>query len=532
MTVADRLARLLREAGIREIYGLPGGENLALLDTMRSNGLRFVLAHHETSAIFMADATARLRRRPSACLTTLGPGAANAVPGITHAFLDRSPVLLITAQNSAPWSGTHSHQRLDLSSLFQPITKASLQVSCRNVDTIFRAALQTAKSGRPGPVHLSLSTERAESAVNSRPASYQRPPLFQPDGDSQQQIIELFRKAKRPTIVVGLGLEPETPYDALRRLAERAMAPVITTPKAKGALNEGHLLSAGTIGLTHDDPAYRLLNRSDCILAVGFDVVELVKPWQHAAPLIWLSRWSNEDPRLPAAAEWVGPLSPILDALADADYSPGNGWGVSAVEACIERAAVARSMQPQPAGEPLGPAFVLKAIREHAPDDAIVATDVGAHKIMAALQWPCFRPNSYLVSNGLSIMGYGLPAAMAAAICRPDNVVVALIGDGGLAMSLGELRILSELKSPVIVVVFRDDALELIRSKQRKRELLAYGTTFTGPKLSQIAAAYGLSFYRPTTVRQCASFTKMAIEGGRPALMEVLVDTAGYPTAA
>ena len=121
---------------------------------------------------------------------------------------------------------------------------------------------------------------------------------------------------------------------------------------------------------------------------------------------------------------------------------------------------------------------------------------------------------------------------LAAAICRPDNVVVALIGDGGLAMSLGELRILSELKSPVIVVVFRDDALELIRSKQRKRELLAYGTTFTGPKLSQIAAAYGLNFYRPTTVRQCASFTKMAIEGGRPALMEVLVDTAGYPTAA
>ncbi|UCG22826.1 MAG: thiamine pyrophosphate-binding protein [Chloroflexota bacterium] len=530
--VADRLVRLLAEAGIREIFGLPGGENLAILEAIRSHGLRFVLAHHESSAVFMADATSRLLRRPSACLATLGPGAANALPGIAHAFLDRSPVLLITAQHSATWTGSHSHQRLELRSLFRPVTKASLQATSGNVDALLRAALQTAQSGRPGPVHVCLSAEDAESNVRTNRVSYPEQSGFQPDEATRRRIVEIFREANRPAIVVGLGLEPETPYDILRQLAERANAPVITTPKAKGALNDDHPLSAGTIGLTHEDPAYRLLDESDCILAVGLDVVELVRPWRQSAPLIWLARWPNEDPKLRAVAEWVGPLSPILKALGETQYATGDTWGVFAVMDYVRQKTSSWPDRSSPFEGRVAPTLALEAIRENTPDDAFLVTDVGSHKILAALEWPCFRPNSYLVSNGLSIMGYGLPAAVAVAISRPGSVVVALLGDGGLAMSLGELRTLAEVDSPVIVVVLRDDALELIRSKQYQRGFRPFGTTFAGPDLRPIAAAYGLSYHYAASARQCASHTRVAVRSGRSALIEVPVDVAGYPTAA
>jgi acetolactate synthase-1/2/3 large subunit len=525
-TVADRLADLFFDAGLRIIFGLPGGENLALMDSFRRRGHRFVLAHHEASAVYMADAAARLNRQPSLCLATLGPGAANAIAGIAHAHLDRSPVILVTAQDTPKQGGVHSHQRLDLKLLFEPITKASLQVTPGNVDDSFHAALRICQSGRPGPVHLGLAGDVATQPVTTDRRVFAHTGTFIRDDASAERISQILSQCDRPAIVVGLGLEPESPYDTLRQLAERIGAPVITTPKAKGAIREDHPLAAGTIGLTYDDLAYQILDESDLILAIGLDVVELVRPWQHAASLIWLARWPNADPGIPAAAEWVGPLQPILKYLSDRAISSESDWSRTA----MDQISAGNNIDIQKATEPgrVQPGLALDAIRQNTPADVIVVTDVGAHKIFAALHWPSYRPNSYLVSNGLSIMGYGLPAAIAAGMLRPERVVLALIGDGGLAMSSGELRLLAGLNSTVIITVFRDDSLELIRSKQERLKMPAYGTTFAGPDLRRIAAGYRLAHYQATTAAQCANATKAAANGGRPALIEVLVDVTGY----
>ena len=316
-TVAEVLARALNGAGIPRLFGLPGGETSQALDAFRREGLPFVLARHEAAAAFMAAATARLTRSVGACLTTLGPGAANVVVGLAHAYLDRSPVILVTGQMADRLRPGHTHQFLDLQALYAPISKASLQLTPANVQQKVAHALVLARQGRPGPVHLQLTNEDAV-----RPAEPEGPGAGRQTVLAQEAALnaamEVLGRARRPVLICGLGLEPEGPYREVLSLAEALHSPVITTPKAKGALPAAHPLSAGVIGLTQTDPAYAVLQEADCVLAVGFDPVELVRPWGHPAPLLWIAPWENADPALPAAAEIVGGLAPALIRLMDA----------------------------------------------------------------------------------------------------------------------------------------------------------------------------------------------------------------------
>ena len=331
-TVAEAIAERLHSSGVRVVFGLPGGETAEMLDAIRQQGIRFVLVHSESAAVFMADALARLTGIPGVCLATLGPGATNIVTGVAHAFLDRSPIIVITAQKPQYLLPDYTHQVLNLHQLFEPITKASVSVAAANVYESVENALALAQLGRPGPVHLQLSNE--EAAV---PVAETVPPVVTSNSRREDPAPEqlriarnMIRSAKRPVVLAGLGLEPERPYAALRRFAEKCNAPVLVTPKAKGCLSDEHPLAAGTIGLTHSDPAYALLDEADCIIAVGFDVVELVKPWNHPAPLIWVASWANQDPVLPAEVELIGAIGPILNRLVAANGVPPD-WGAARV---------------------------------------------------------------------------------------------------------------------------------------------------------------------------------------------------------
>jgi acetolactate synthase-1/2/3 large subunit len=329
-------------------------------------------------------------------------------------------------------------------------------------------------------------------------------------------------------IVAGVGLEPEQPYAALCELAESTGAPVIVTPKAKGALPADHPLAAGVIGLTRSDPAYELLDEADAIIAVGLDVVELVKPWQQPQPLVWLAPWPNVEPRLAAVAELVGPLAANLRQLADSAINADPSWGAMRV-ARLHQALSARPLPAAAAGR-LRPQQVLQSLRQFAPRDLLVATDVGSHKILAGLTWPALAPNRYLVSNGLSCMGYALPAAIAASLALDRQPTVALTGDAGLAMVMGELALIHELQTPVIVLVFNDAALDLIRSAQVRARRPAFGTEFSNPDFVQVAAAYGIEGERVQDEAGCAAAVERALAAGRPYLIEALIDPVSYPT--
>jgi len=528
-TVAEVLAQTIREAGIDTVFGLPGGENAEVLDALRRQEIEFVLVRSESSGVFMADATARLTGKPSVALATLGPGAANAYCGMANAYLDRAPVLLITAQSDSRTLDIYTHQVIDLQACFKPVAKMTRELTNENTRQTVEEALRLTMAGRPGPVHLGISTFMAGQAVLEDDA--EAAPAAPAENASAPDIgatRAFLANAKRPIIVTGVGLEPEKPYQAIRQLAEAAGAPVIVTPKAKGAISDDHPLSVGTFGLSQTDPPYEIVNESDCIVAVGFDVVEMERLWDQPQAIIWVAPWKNEDPVVPAVKhEFVGPMTPVLEQLAQADFAPSPDWGEARVAAFHE--VQAQITLPEPAAGRLLPQTVLDVIRRHVPRQTVIATDVGAHKIFSGLAWPTYTPNSYLLSNGLSSMGIGLPAAMAAARVTKETAVC-ITGDGGAAMVMGELGLLRDLDLPVIMVVMNDNALDLIRSAQVRRGKPVYGTEFANPDFAKIADAYDLDFYRVASEAECVEAVKSAAASEHPTLIEALIDPIGYPT--
>lgn len=527
-SVAEVLISALAEAGIDNVFGLPGGEAVGVLDSIRQSEIDFTLVHHESSAAFMASATARLTGQPSACLATLGPGSTNIVTGIAHAYLDRSPVIVITAETPQQVLPAHTHQVIDLEALFNPITKASLRLTPDGAYETVRKAIALATTGRPGPVHLRISNDVAAAEASARGAVNAQPNYEAEDIDMLQKARQLVSNSKRPILVAGLGLEPEGPYDEILQFAEAVRAPVIVTPKSKGAISDEHPLAAGTIGLTRSDPVYEVLDQADCVIAVGFDVVELVRPWEHSSHLVWIASWVNQDPELPTAAELIGLMGPALQYLAEAESHADEGWGEEIVAAHRHK-----NLSLQSAGtgsDSIPPQTVLRVLRDEVGRDALITTDVGSHKILACLEWLAYVPNRFLVSNGLSSMGYSLSAAIAAGLALQETSIVCTVGDAGLTMSMGELATLARLEVPVTVVVFKDHALDLIRSHQIRVGRPTFGTEFAAPDFVHIAEAHGIPAEKVSSEDALVESVRRFVPSMRPALIEAVIDPSTYPT--
>ena len=527
-SVADYFAETLIREGVERVYGLPGGENVEILDAIRRSGIDFILARNESSACFMAATDARLKGTIGVALTTLGPGAANAAAGLAHAHLDRAPVLLITAANDPAFVGKHTHQVIDLKSVFRPICKLSAELTAANAANAIGGALTLARQNRPGPAHIALHNRVAAQAVEGEARAPSSRAVSNRSATDIGGAQDLLRDKRRPIIIVGLGLEPDHPYQQIRALAESLHAPVIDTPKSKGALSAEHPLFAGTIGLTRDDPVYELLDEADCVLAVGFDVVELVKPWDYKKPLIWIANWSNHDPPIACDLDLIGNIAETLSGFGKLQAQSAPSWGAERVRRLRE--ALSRRPLPKPASGRILPQTFLASLRANTHDDVIVTTDVGSHKIFAALEWPARRPNRYFVSNGLSAMGFGLSSAIAAAE-RSRQAVVCITGDAGLAMVMGELGLLVERRLPVLIALMNDSALDLIRAAQLRRGRPAFGTEFLNPDYAYIAQAHGIAYRRAASTVECDAAIRMFFARKAPMLLDVMIDPIGYPTS-
>ncbi len=532
-TVAQQLAESQKASGIDKVFGLPGGETVELLDEVRRHDIDFVLVRNESSAVFMADSYAQVTRKPAVCMVTLGPGAANAVMGTAHSYLDRTPVIIITAQKPDSQLIGYTHQIVDLQALYAPITKASIKVTALNASTVINEALTIAVSGRPGPVHLQLASDEAAKTVDEaedtpvKTVSFD-PVTVMPDSADIQRAKQLIQSAERPVIVVGLGLEPQAPYTELLAFAEALYAPVITTPKAKGAIPSDHPFYAGTIGLTRNEAVGRLLNEADCILAIGFDVVELVQKWNYSGALIWISGWVNEDPVLPTTLELIGNIAHILSRLTDLPPSSRDFWITMHVS--LFKHDQESDTLPNPIPGRLSPQGVLRIMREQTEPDAFLAVDVGSHKIFSSVEWQVNTPNRFLVSNGLSSMSYALPAAIGAIEASPESQALCLTGDAGLAMNIGELGVMTDRSLPVVVILLNDGAIDLIRSHQRRAGKQVFGTEFTPPNYCDAATAFGLRACRVESDEDFAEALSAYLTERGPALIEVMLDPSSYPT--
>jgi acetolactate synthase-1/2/3 large subunit len=510
--LADAIARGLAAAGTRVLYGVPGGgNNLELVGACERAGLRFVLVHGETAAAIMAGIDGELTGAPGACVVTRGPGVASAVNGAAQALLDRQPMLLIS--DAVPFSDRAriSHQRLDQDALLQPVSKWSVSIGVDGADEAIAAAITIACRPPQGPVHIAF--------VPDTP----RPTLLGPlpvelagDRDGARRLLAA---SERPVLAIGVGARRAK--RALRALLEHAPWPVLATYKAKGLVPESLPNAAGLLtGATIESP---VLERADLIVGVGLDPVELIPAaWPYSAPLLALGEWAVADRYFTPDVELVGPLDELLELVSrhlTRDAGPA-------------RARMQRLKDDDTLRVPtsaLAPHEVVDLTRELAPPGTIATVDAGAHMLVAMPLWEVDEPGETLISSGLATMGFALPAAIAAAIARPDRQVVCLVGDGGLGMTLAELETLARLGLAVLVVVFNDSALSLIRIKQAdvghggEAAVRYRDTDFAG-----IAGAVGIPSRHVSDAAELRAALDEAFAARGPYLIDAVVDPSGY----
>ena len=529
-TCAEVLARALHDLGVRTVFGLPGGENVRILDALRYQGIEFVLVRNESSAAYAASARWTLTGELQACLTTLGPGITHAVAGVGHLWLDRAGVVVISACTAEESGPMHTHQVLDQAHLMAPMVKAHMAVAPDNVRTV-RDVCTLATEGRPGPVYVQISNEVAgRPAVGGESVDFESQASVSRvlDRDGLAKALALTANAHRPLVVVGLGARASSLRTAVQALAGALQAPIITTPKAKGIVPDSSPLAAGVIGLTRTDPVYELLEQADLVIAIGFDVVELVLPWEFEGALVWVAEWPNVDPPLPADVELTGDVAGHLDVLAKGAES-AQGWGDTHFHAFRREHTV-----PAPkttVEDRVSPQAVMRSLRRHSDPDAIMTVDVGSHKIHFSLDWPTHDVSGFLLSNGLSCMGFGLAGAIGAATLDLGRQVICVIGDGGLAMCGGELGLLRELGANVKVVVMQDGALDLIRSAQLRAGSPVHGTEYgVSVDHTRLAAAYGIPALRVMDDGSLDDAVRAACSRDGSYLIEVMLDPVSYPT--
>jgi acetolactate synthase I/II/III large subunit len=535
-TCAEVLAATLRDAGVERMFGLPGGEVLDFIAAGRKLGIEFILTRHEAVAALIADAAGQIARTPAVCVSTLGPGAMNLTLGVANAFLDRSPLIAITATISSAARPYATHQQLDLNAVFRPFTKYSVTLDGVDTATVVRTAWRTAIEPRFGPVHLALPSDigRQVDHQTQDPASVSIAPkaLTHASAEELDAMAEAIARARRPVVILGLDLNPYVDPPAVRRLVEALGVPVFVTPKAKGIFPEDHPLFFGVCGgLAADALIVDFFSRSDLLVGVGFEPVESDKIWHQTMKLVSIAPVTIASGKFEPELELLGDVSANLGALAQRRFGPYEWTRDDERRFRDELEVILRGGDRQHEKEPaagLSALAVTRCLRDLYPPDTIVTTDVGSIKLLVSQAWKSTRPLTFLESNGLSAMGYALPAAMAAKLAMPDQPVLCTMGDGGFGMVFADLETCVRRHIPFVTVVYNDDALSLIQVAQERRGHEDYGVRYGRVDFAAASAALGAWSRRVSTLDELVAAVKEAQSIDKPAVIEVPIDPAEY----
>jgi acetolactate synthase-1/2/3 large subunit len=524
---AELIVETLRAAGVSHGFGIPSGNVLPLLDAMRRRGLPYVLTAHEGSAAFAADVMGRMTGVPGLCIATLGPGATNLTTGVGNAYLDRSPLLAITCNVPTAQLGRRIQMAIDHHALFRPITKATLALRAGRVASVLVEALDVALSEPMGPVHLDLPEDVAQAPATEDPppipTGRRRPP---PAAPSMRRAAEVLRAARRPVVVVGASAMRMRDPTLLRALIERHRLPFASTTMAKGLVSEDHPLALGCIERARRQVQRELLRSADLVIGLGYDVVEVeYEAWIGRVPLLSIDVDPvDADGSVAIAHEVVGDLDAALAWLA-ALPPLAPEWPADLATRHRER--FQRALRPPLHG--FGPHHAIDVVRAVLPPDGILAFDVGAHTHQIASQWTTPAPRRFLITNGWSSMGFGLPAAIAAKLACPAQPVVALIGDGCFQMTAGEVAVARRLGLALPIVVLDDGWLSLIQVKQVRRGLDVYGTDLGETPLAEPPAHYfGVPAVAARTADDLARALGRALAADHPTVIEAKVDPRPY----
>jgi acetolactate synthase-1/2/3 large subunit len=534
MNNADLIVATLKAAGIARGFGIPSGNVLPLIEAMRRGGIDFVLTAHEGSAGFAADVTGRLTGAPGFCLATLGPGATNLATGIGNAWLDRSPLIAITCNLNTDQLGRRIQMWIDHHALFRPITKATLPLPRGEIGATLVEAIRLALSEPQGPVHLDLPEDVALAPTNETVpdvAALTAPtPLPRADAAALARARELIATARRPIAVIGASAMRLPDPDVLRRVIEHYGLPFATTTMAKGLIDENHPLSLGCIERACRQAQRKLLRSADLIVGLGYDTIEVeYEAWIGDVPLLHVDiEAADVAPSVKVAHQAIGDLSASLAELAAPPISaPQQSRTLKDNDIAAHRGAFHSALRPGNGSFTAHAA--IDAVRRALPRDGVLAFDVGAHTHQIASQWPAHAPKTFLITNGWSSMGFGLPAGIAAKLARPDLPVVCLIGDGCFQMTCGEVAVAKRHKLALPIVVLDDRWLALIKVKQIRRQFPLYGTELQEEDYREPPAHYfGVPARGVRRADDLEAAVRQALAADGPTVIEAVVDSEHY----
>jgi acetolactate synthase-1/2/3 large subunit len=527
MNNAELIVATLRAAGVSHGFGIPSGNVLPLLEAMRIGRLPFVLTAHEGSAAFAADVMGRLTGAPGLCIATLGPGATNLTTGVGNAYLDRSPLLAITCNLPTTQLGRRIQMAIDHHALFQPITKATLALRRGGVASVLAEALEIALSEPSGPVHVDLPEDVAVAPATEEvplPPTGRR--LAAASEASLRRAADILGAARRPVAVLGASaMRLQNPH-VLQSVIDRHRLPFASTTMAKGMISETHPLSLGCIERSRRQVQRELLRGADLVVGLGYDVVEVeYEAWIGNVPLLSIDVDPvDADASVAIAHQVVGDLDASLAWLAQLPAVRPQ-WPDGMAARHRDRFHV--SLRPPLAG--FAPHHAIDVVRDVLPADGVLAFDVGAHTHQIASQWTAHAPKTFLITNGWSSMGFGLPAAIAAKVARPERPVIALIGDGCFQMTCGEVAVARRLGLSLPIVVLDDGWLSLIQVKQVRRHLGIYGTDLGEQEHVDPPAHYfGVPVVGARSAAELTRALKDALTADHPTVIEAKVDPRHY----
>jgi acetolactate synthase-1/2/3 large subunit len=529
---SDLFVRCLENEGVQRIFGVPGEENAHFMMSLEDSSIHFVLTRHEQGAAFMADVHGRLTGELSACMGTLGPGAANLVTGVADGNMDRAPMLVITGQADSDRLHKESHQNMDVVAMFEPITKWAWSLkNPDNIPEVVRKACKLALTEKPGACHIELPEDIAQEDATTMPLPRGRTRRPVPDDRIVAQAAELIRNAKHPIVIAGNGTIRKRASKQLRVFVEQTGIGVVSTFMAKGCVDRHSPYCLFTVGLQAKDWVSHAIDASDVVICLGYDMVEYhPKLWnpKNDKQIIHIDFLPAEvDAHYPVACEIVGDLAHTLWMLSE---QLGRGGDSPFFDLPYQREVRAEMLKDfaehkDDATEgKIRPQKVLWDVRQVMGPHDVLLSDVGAHKMWIARYYQCDEPNTCLISNGFCSMGFALPGAISARLVLPDRKILAICGDGGFLMNVQEMETAKRLGTKIVVMVWEDGGYGLIAWKQDNEFGRHTRLSFGNPDFMQLAEAFGWYGFRCDHSKELRGVLEKAFACDGPALVVIPID--------
>jgi acetolactate synthase-1/2/3 large subunit len=499
-STAELIVECLENEGVTHVFGIPGEENIRLMEALSKSSIEYVLTRHEQGASFMAETYGRLTGKAGVCSATLGPGAINLLLGTADATTNSTPLIALSAQVGMQRSFKESHQAIDLVSMFGPATKwSALMATPGAAPEMIRKAFKLAQTERPGAVYLAVpeDVEQAEAPAGLSPLRVNVPRADDPSAEQVSRAAQILREARNPVVLAGHGAARAGASEALIRFAQALNIPVATTFHGKGVIPDDHPLALGTVGFMRHDYVNFGFDRADVIVAVGYELQEFnpvrINP-SGTTKIIHVHRFPAEvDAHYDVAVGLTADISHSLDALAAAVWRKAPASGGERIRELLSSELSSGQADNR---FPMHPARIVADTRAALGREDIVLVDTGALKMWMARLYPTYAPNTCLISNGLSTMAWTVPGAIGAKIARPEAKVLVATGDGSFLMNSQEIETALRLRLPFVILVWVDDAYGLISWKMDLEIGHNVDTRFGNPDFVKYAESFGAKGYR------------------------------------